>query len=318
MPHLVVLGNTVADVLVHPIDRFPEPGLSLHVEGARLTFGGCGANTANTAAKLGAPTRLCSAIGDDEIGRFVLTQLARNPRLDVSGVATLGGVETSVTLVLIHPANERSFICHSAASSRLEPAMLPEDFLEGAGILHYAGFFLFPHLLGKTAAGIFQRARAGGVVTSLDVAWKEGLDWTAAIRPCLPHLDYVMPNVDEACRVSRQSTPEDAAAWFLSGGVGTVLITLGEAGVLWATAEGQSGRMPAISLPVVDTTGAGDAFAGAFLAATLASRTEPRFAPLESRLRFASAAGALACTAIGGADGLVSAEQVEKLVEGRI
>ncbi|MBI3890326.1 MAG: carbohydrate kinase family protein [Candidatus Wallbacteria bacterium] len=316
MSFIIVLGNTVADVLVHPIDRFPEPGLSLHVQGARLTFGGCGANAANTAAKLGVPTRLCSAVGSDEIGAFVLEQLSRRPHLDSSGVAVLPRVQTSVTLVLVHPGSERSFICLSGASSEMERTVLPAGFPCGARLFHYAGFFLLPHLLGAQGAAIFQAAKAAGAVTSLDVAWKEGLDWTAAIRPCLPHVDYVMPNVDEACRISRQGTAEDAAAWFLSGGVGTVLITLGDRGVLWATQEGQSGRMPACPIDVVDTTGAGDAFAGAFLAATFAAADEPSLAPLKTRLRFASAAGALACTALGGDDGLTDRAQVEALLAG--
>lgn len=307
---LLVLGNTVADVLVRPIEQFPAPGLSIHVDGIELAFGGCGAHTANTAAKLGVPTRLLSTLGDDSVSALVRAQLARNPLLELDGVALLPAARTSTTVVLIGAGGERSFVCYSGASGRMTREMLPAGFPEGARAFHYAGFALLPGLVGDTAAGLFRLARAAGATTSMDVAWKHGFDHRAAILPSLPYLDFAMPNVDEACRISGEISGPAAARWLAGHGVGTALVTGGGDGVWWASRDGSGGHQPAFRVDVVDTTGAGDAFAGAFLAATVLAPTEPRFRTLESRVRLAQAAGALTCTAVGGDAGVRGMQQL--------
>jgi hypothetical protein len=314
---LLVLGNTVADVLVRPIDRFPDPGLSLHVEGIDLAFGGCGAHTANTAAKLGIRTRLLSTLGDDAVGALVRVQLARNPALELGGVVALPGTRTSTSVVLIGPGGERSFVCYSGASGKMTRALVPAGFPDGVRVFHYAGFALLPGLVGEEAAELFRIARAAGSLTSMDVAWKQGFDHRAAILPSLPHLDFAMPNVDEACRISGERTGPAAARWLAGQGVGTALVTGGSNGVWWASRDGSGGHQPAFRIEAVDTTGAGDAFSGAFLAATLLAATEVRFRTLESRVRLAQAAGALTCTAVGGDAGVRGLEQVLDFVDSR-
>lgn len=311
---LVVLGNTVADVLVRPIEAFPEAGRSVHVESIDFTFGGCGAHTANTAAKLGVPTALVSSVGDDPVGAHVTGLLTRNARLDTLGVAVFAGQRTSTTVVLVGPTGERSFVCCSGASRRLGPAQVPSGFPARTRLFHYAGFALLPEIVGPKAADLFARARAAGALTSLDLAWKQGFDYCTALTGCLGKLDFAMPNTDEACRISGESTARDAAHWLVSQGVGTALVTQGEGGVSWACRDGSSGQQPAPRVAVVDTTGAGDAFAGAFLTATLGAGDEPRWARLEDRIRFAQAAGALVCTAVGGDAGLRDREQVFELL----
>jgi sugar/nucleoside kinase (ribokinase family) len=161
---------------------------------------------------------------------------------------------------------------------------------------HMASLFILPRLRAH-APETLARARAAGLATSLDTNWDPQGRWLEDVRPCLPHLDLIFLNEDEARMVTGSATPEGAARCLLCAGARTAVIKLGPRGCAVYTNECEI-LSPAFDVDVKDTTGAGDCFVGGFLAALLDG------ASLAEAGRYANAVGALSVQHVGGASGI--------------
>jgi sugar/nucleoside kinase (ribokinase family) len=160
---------------------------------------------------------------------------------------------------------------------------------------------VMPELDGAPAARVLERAKARGLVTSLDTVWDATGKWERLL-PCLPFVDLFVPSLAEAAAVSGQSEPRAAAAWLREHGVGTVALKLGVDGCFVAGKEFE-GFVRAPKVEAVDSTGAGDAFAAGFLYGHLAGW------PVERSASLANGAGALATTAVGAVEGVRGLEE---------
>ena len=161
---------------------------------------------------------------------------------------------------------------------------------------HLASLFILPRLR-THAPETLARARAAGLATSLDTNWDPEGRWFEDVRHCLPHLDVIFLNEQEARMATGSTTPEGAARRLLGGGARMAVIKLGPRGCAIFTGENEI-RVSAFEVDAKDTTGAGDCFVGGFLAALLdgASLTEAG--------RYANALGAITVQHIGGASGI--------------
>jgi sugar/nucleoside kinase (ribokinase family) len=120
------------------------------------------------------------------------------------------------------------------------------------------------------------------------------------LKPALPFLDYILPSLEEAKQITGQTKPREIAEVFFEHGIGTVGLKMGDAGAYVRTAQGDEIIVPALSVPVVDTLGAGDAWSGGFLRGIL------RGWDLAQTTRFANAVGALCVQSLGATHGLRS------------
>jgi sugar/nucleoside kinase (ribokinase family) len=310
MPDVTSVGVMVADVLVWPVDEWPERGRLRVVDRIELRTGGLAHTTALTLAKLGVETAAVGRVGNDAFGTVLIETLrAHGVHPHVVRDPEVG---TSVTVVAVTRGGERSFLHFVGANGRLVPEDVPDELLASTKILHLGGFFLLPGLDGEPAARFLERARRTGCRTSVDVAWDAQGRWMEALGPCLGHLDFLFGNQDELGQLTRTRAPQEIARHLRALGVGVVAVKMGERGA-YVAADEWEGHVPAFEVPVVDTTGAGDAFCGGFLAAAL------RGWPWEEVTRFANAVGALCVTAIGGATGVRSFEEtIAFLRTGRI
>ncbi|MDR7438375.1 MAG: carbohydrate kinase family protein [Armatimonadota bacterium] len=300
MPQVLSAGILVADVIVRTVEAWPEVGRLRVVESIELHSGGLAHTTAVTLAKLGVSTAVVGRVGADVFGRYLIEVLRQNGV--ESHVIPDPEAGTSVTVVAVAPGGERSFLHFVGANARLVPEDVPDHLLAAVQVLHLGGYFVLPGLDGPPAAQLLARARAHGCRTSVDVAWDVQGRWMEALRPCLAYLDVLFANQDEVAQLTGARTPEHAAALLRERGVGIVAVKLGERGAYVDAGEWR-GWVPAFEVPVVDTTGAGDAFCGGFLAAWL------RGWRWEEVTRFANAVGALCVTAVGGATGVRSLEE---------
>ncbi|MCC2670939.1 MAG: Fructokinase, partial [Armatimonadetes bacterium] len=126
-----------------------------------------------------------------------------------------------------------------------------------------------------------------------------------ALRPCMPHLDWVMPSEEEAQQLTGRADPAEICAALRALGAGAVVLKLGERGCLYSGEEGLL-ALPAYEVPVCETTGAGDCFIAGFLHAQLQGWD------LERALRFANACGARAVMAVGAVTGMQPAAEIEE------
>ncbi|MFI8168876.1 carbohydrate kinase family protein [Streptomyces sp. NPDC085931] len=290
---LLVVGDVVTDIVArHRVPLAPGTDTAAVI---RTVPGGAGANVACWAAYQGAAeVRLLGRVGVEAAAwheRELAAQGVR-PRLVVDPRASTG---TVICLVDEGAAAERTFLTDSGASLRLEPADWSDTLLDGVARLHLSGYLLFAESSSALATVALEAARARGVPVSLDPASAGFLEQLGAERflELVEGVDVLLPSRDEARLLTGVADAADAAA-VLSRRVPLVVAKQGCEGALVARAGRVCARVPAVPAKPRDTTGAGDAFTGAFLAALLAG-ADPEAAAAEG-----CRAGARAVERVGG------------------
>jgi sugar/nucleoside kinase (ribokinase family) len=317
MPEIIVIGNFVVDLIGKPLDRLPERGRLLILDTLETHSGGNGPNTAGALGRLGGDVAVVGRVGEDLYGRFLLERL-NGWGVQTDLVIRDPDAATGITVVAVDHAGERSFLHHFGANAQLAAADLPWESVADARFLHLSAFFVLPGLDtpdpdtgAPPAAALLAEARKRGLTTSLDLCWDRTGGWMKTLRPCLPHVDWMLPSEDEAQALTGRDDPKEMAATLLEAGCGAVVIKLGEQGCYYCGPQGEL-WVPAYQVPVQETTGAGDCFVAGFLLAL------GRGWDLERSLRFGNACGARAVSAIGAVTGLGEAAAVALWAEAQL
>jgi ribokinase len=286
---VVVVGSVNVD-LIALVARLPGPGQTVTGGVFERQGGGKGANQAVAAARAGARVRIVGAVGDDDAGRQALASL-RAEGVVTDGVVRLSGVATGVALIMVDAAGENQIAVASGANAALTGDHVAAGLAMEAprpGAICLIGFEVGAEAV-MAAAGWAAKHDLTCIVNPAPA--RELPAGLAAIGPILT------PNRGEATMLSGEEDPEAAAIVLRYLTRAPVLVTLGADGVLIADDSGID-RLPALSLEVLDTTGAGDAFNG-ILAAELAGG-----APLREATRWAIAGAALSTRRQGARAGL--------------
>lgn len=260
-----------------------------------LRPGGSGANTASWAAHLGTDTRLLTRAGRDT-GEWHTAELRR------AGVRPHVRIDpdhpTAVVIAMVDVTGERSMLTNRGASGRICAGDWEDGLLDGVRHLHVSGYILFAAPGLELARVALAAAARRGVTVSVDPASAGFLRGFGAERFLAETAgaDFLIPNLDEALLLSGlgpQGDPESAAAR-LSGRYRTAIVKLGSRGALLAQGGRVVARVPAEKTEVIDSTGAGDAFAAGFLTALLAGGS------VADSVAFGCRAGAQAVGQVGG------------------
>ncbi len=271
-----ILGIFVAD-LVFFGEKIPVEGETILGKNFVIGPGGKGSNQAVAAAKAGAKTFFISKIGDDQFGSMA-TEIYENTGVDYSNV-----IISKVTIEDIDKAEEAI----KNSSIFLTQLEAPKD------VVTYA----------------LKKAHSLNVKTILNPAPAAEID-----ESLFSMIDYFTPNETEASfyvdhNVETHEDAEKAAMQLIEKGIKNVVITLGEKGAFFANNEEKFSLPVAnFSNPVVDTTGAGDAFNAGFAAALTEGQN------IKDALKFASATAGLSTTKIGTANSMPSREEIDKLL----
>lgn len=300
---VAILGVFVAD-LAFRAGRMPGIGETISGSGFKMGPGGKGSNQSVAAARLGADVTLISKIGRDEFGTVAkATWEKEGIRAEVAEVADQ---PTGAAFIFVDEVSgDNAIIVVPGAAATLMPADIDAaaDAIRGAAV-----FVTQLEQPADTAERGLQVARRAGVITIFNTAPAEPFD-----DRLYPLCDYVTPNENEAklltgISVENVDEARKAGDVFLAKGVGAALITLGEAGALLHTKD-QSTLVPAFKAgPVVETTGAGDAFNGGFAVALARG-----MAPLDA-VRFGNAVAGISVTRAGTAPSMPSMAEVEALL----
>lgn len=302
MKGVICSGAAIHDTVVRPVDD-PQWGTTTIVDTIEPHVGGNAANTSIALATLGVPVRTVGAVGRDPHGEFVISALRRAGVL-VDAISVVDA-PTATTVALVNSSGARQFLHRPGASAAAFSAPLdfPAALLDGMAHYHLASLFILPNFRPHAPATL-ARARAAGLATSLDTNWDPRGIWMGDLAPCLPDLDYLFMNEDEARMATGAADPAAAAKKVLDLGARAAVIKLGPRGCGIYTAEGEV-LCPAFDVPVKDTTGAGDCFVAGFLAARL------RGADLYEAGRFANAVGAFSVQCVGAATGVKGFEETQ-------
>ncbi|MBC7326993.1 carbohydrate kinase family protein [bacterium] len=301
MPEVTCVGILVADIVAQPVERYPEKGRLVLVDTIELHTGGCASNTGVSLAKIGVDTAVVGKVGKDAFGDFVINSLNKHG-VNTRGIKRDDKALTSATQVFVHPDGERSFIHYIGANANFTEEDIDDTCLEGTRIVHYAGFYVLSSFDGEPCARFLQRAKNLGAFVSLDTVWDSQGRWMSLIEPVLPHLDLIIPSIEEAKMITGKEKPREIAKVFLDKGVGMVALKMGSKGSYVRTKDEEI-YMPRFEVKAIDAVGAGDAFVAGFLTGLLKGWD------LEMTTKFANAVGALCVTAIGATTGVRSFQE---------
>jgi ribokinase len=257
-PRIGVVGSSNVDVVTY-VERMPVWGETIAAPRFEMNFGGKGANQAAAAAKLGAEVVMVSKVGCDALGDNVLANF-RALGVDTGHVGRVENQSTGTATILVNAAGENFILIVKGANGDLTPADVEaaHDDLAACDLI-----LLQLEIPIETVYAALEFGRRRGVKTLLNPA------------PAVATLDrdkvrlasFVAPNETELAILTGLPVGEDevetAARRLLADGVETAIVTLGARGALVASPEGVR-RVPPVRVEAVDTTGAGDAFVGAF------------------------------------------------------
>lgn len=298
MKPIIVIGHAALD-RIYRIAAFPAEPVKIraleHIEAG----GGMAANAAAAIARLGGPVELWSRVGDDDAG-LRIRHLLEAAGVGTEHVRTCDGARSSTSAILVDQKGERLIVGERDHAMSMDPGWLPLERIAGAAaVLSDLRWF-------EATRAAFEVARAAGVPTVIDgdLGGGEHLEDFARLSDyaifSAPALEALLPDLDDGQRLARmiELGPRHAG------------VTRGRHGYFWLNSAGISGHQEAFEVPVVDTTGAGDAFHGAFTWALAHGATDAECA------RIAAAVAALKCRRLGARAGLPTREELEAFLAG--
>jgi ribokinase len=293
---ITVFGSINVD-LVCRVRKSPLPGETVLGSDYALIPGGKGANQALAARRAGAEVRMVGAIGDDDIGKVALNELIP-AGVDLGSVARRSGT-TGVAIITVDDSGENTIVVSPGANAAARAGQIPPGVLSERDTL-----LLQLEVPQEQVFAAARLARAGGARVVLSVA-----PFAPFTPEQLADIDIVIVNEHEAKDFARHfglavSTAETTVTALAERLGRTVIATLGPEG---AVAAGPAGviRVPALKVTPVDTTGAGDTFAGVLAAFLDEGRS------LREAMAHAAIAGSLACTRHGAQPSFPTRAEIE-------
>lgn len=316
-----VIGTTTLDHIVNAPDRTPEQAgdefttesLVFCDDPPSMLMGGNGGNTAYVLGTLGAPTALCSGIGRDLSGDILQSWL-ENLGVDLSNVVRDPERSTSSTTVVLDEHQNRQAYHHHGASAACSPEHFPTEELSENDVLLLTGYPLLTGWHSPETLSVFRQARRAGAVTAVDIgpAIASPLK-LSEMRPCLPHIDYVLCNEHEIR--SAVKAAEDLSATVeqvRAAGAQTVIVKRGAAGASVIASEIPNLQsVPGFSVDAQQTVGAGDSFNAGFLYARRHDFS------IRQAVQFAHAVAALVVASGQGVLGCPTRQEVMEFIDGR-
>lgn len=267
----VVIGTTTVDLIVHGMpalaglaDGFRADNLVFCQEPLLMLMGGNGGNAAYVLSKLGAATTLCSSIGQDDLGDWLVAKLTAQG-VNWDGLIRYPGLATSTSTILLDSDERQSVFHHKGATDALRLTAVHETLFAQADVLLASSYSLFPHLRAGGFARALELTCAAGGTTALDIGPAIGAPVTIAeIEPLFPHLDYLLANTHELKVCTGEEDWETAVTTLLAKGCHCVVVKCGSSGAALRSRE-LNLDIPALSVVANISIGAGDAFNAGFL-----------------------------------------------------
>ncbi len=303
MPRIVVVGSLNMDLVVRT-PHLPRPGETILGREFMTASGGKGANQTVAAAKLGATVYMIGRVGSDDFGRALRENL-RAAGADDSYVSTEDSAASGIAIIEVDDSGQNTIVVAPGANALVTRA----DVDAARSIIASSQAVIAQLEIPLDTVGhALSTARAANVLTILNPAPAQSLS-----TELLSLVDLLVPNESEAAlltgiEITDDVSAEQAARQLHERGARVVVITLGAHGAL-ALSDDKVWRIPPFRVKAIDATAAGDAFVGALATAYATQRD------LDTALREASAAGALAATRLGAQPSLPTRAELDEFLK---
>lgn len=284
-------------------ENIPKVGETLIGNSFTEGGGGKGSNQALAAGKLGADAVFVGCIGNDSYGKYALS-LYKSIGVSSEYIRVNDSIHSGISVIFIDSKGNNSIMVVPGANYSLSK----EDIDNAFSVMNESAIvgFQLENELDIVAYGI-KRANESGATVLLDPAPAQKLP-----DELYKYIHIIKPNEHEASslsgiKVTDEKSAEEAGKWFISKGVRTAVITLGDKGAVLVEKE-RTAYFPSVEADAVDTTGAGDCFSGAFMTALSEGKT------IDEAIRFAHVAASISVRSLGVVEALPTRAQVEELL----
>lgn len=310
IPKVVVVGGTYVDMAIR-CQQVPSPGRSVIGSALSYTATGPGLNQAIEASLCGCKVHLISKVGSDPFAQMAIDRLA-GLKVNTDLVYAAEAQNTGVIVTLVNSKGENASVVYTGANGSLNSYDIDaaEQVISGADVCLVHG--RLPH---RAIVAAIRCAKLHNTKVILNPA--RPIEQPKRTSGELPleyfSVDILIPNLYEAAEITYKSDASIRTAKLIGSdlvarGVTCAVITMGKRGCM-VVDRVSANHIPAFEVELVDQTGRGDAFAGA-LAAYCAVKDDVREA-----VKFASAAGALACTKFGSVESLPTKAEIIELLQ---
>lgn len=256
----------IADIIVRPSPEIVYNGDQTLVDAIVIKPGGDSCNNALDLQKLGNRVTYVGRVSYDAIGAYLMN-VCSDAGVDMSHVVRTETPHAKMN-ILINAEGKRHFLYDPGTSREFTADDIDLALLDCCRIVTVGSAFHMPRFDGEGTRTLFMEAKKRGVVTAMDVTKDHSNRWTGILDPCYPYLDYFLPSIEQAEKIAGTSDEREIADFLLAKGVKNVVVKLGERGSFFKNAE-EEFYCGCFRVPVVETTGAGDAFVAGFLTGLL-------------------------------------------------
>ena len=326
---ITIAGNILADI-VKSIDCYPDMGMLANIIDVKMGVGGCATNTAIDLAKIdrNIPISVIGKIGDDEYGRYVMSQMNRY-NIDTQGVSVSMDNPTSFSDVMSMPSGERTFFHARGANAEFSPGDV--DISSINSVILHIGYILLLDCFdkqddeyGTVMARFLHKVQQNGIKTSIDVVSDSKADYKAKIVPALKYCDYAFLNELESSKITdlepyntdgtlNIENIKRTMSFIAECGVKEkVIVHCKTAGFCYNVPTGEFTIVPSINIPkeeIKGSVGAGDAFCAGSLYGIYNGFDDKRI------LEFAASAAACNLFSENSVDGMLDFKRIEKISE---
>ncbi len=263
-----VIGNLTLDIVASSVPEMPRWGTESFVDSVLFRTAGNLGNVALALAAMDMAPDLIGNVGADREGALLLEELGA-AGLDVRRIRVEKGARTSLTIAVVKDDGERLFLTLPGQLSLMSKAFVDAsiDSLAGGYPVLLCSLFQMPNLHLSEMAEIAAALKRKGCAVLVDPGWDPG-GWQAhtveGVRRLLAQVDYFLPNLEEARKVSGSDNEERVLAYLVGQGAANVIIKKGATGCI-ASLDGHLVSSQAFATTAADTTGAGDVFNAALL-----------------------------------------------------
>lgn len=285
--------------------------------------GGAPANLAVQAARLDTSAGFIGKAGDDQFGRFLKKTLSDN-YVDTAGMVLDNGSDTTLAFVQLDATGNREFTFYRRGTA--DTLLLPRDIdysqIDACKLLHFGSLSFTASPSRETVLSIVSYAKQAGKLISYDPNWRPMLwpneaEGIAGMRLGLPLCDVIKVSEEELALLTDTSDLEQGLDALFQFPIAIAVVTAGPEGC-YLSVKGRCLHLPTYNVDVVDTTGSGDSFFGAFLHKLLATGClldEIPFEELVEIAKFANGAGAICASRYGAIPAMPSVEEINRIIQ---
>ncbi len=299
---IIGLGEVVVD-WVTEIPHFPKPDEKIDALSENYFSGGVTANYLVAVSRLGGSCGFIGAVGDDSYGNFLIEDFQKE-KVDTTQLFKKKAKKTPVNFIFVAKGEKTIIQSPHMQTTKIEISDLDEYYIANSKLLHTT--IIHP----KVTERAINIAKENGVKISIDLESQIAQRGWNNLKENLLKIDILIPNKEGAKSITNSKTPEEAAKLLVKKGIPIVIITMGNQGALITTNKFQK-LIPTYEVDnIIDTTGAGDTFNGAFSIGYWIKGWD-----LEKSCRYANAAASLKIKKLGARTGMPSEKKLKKFLK---